>query len=114
MALIDCPDCGKRVSSQARASANCARALTSDPYGPVAAAGPNGFSATTIEATGKKWKGMQVVAVILIFLGMFACIGAALGADKSDNTMITVSVLGFFAGMGLFIAAGVGAWWNHG
>ncbi len=56
---------------------------------------------------------MQVVAVILIFLGMFACIGAA-SVDKSDNTMITVSVLGFFAGMGLFIAARVGAWWNHG
>ncbi|OGC00106.1 hypothetical protein A2V82_16330 [candidate division KSB1 bacterium RBG_16_48_16] len=90
MPLIKCPECGKDVSDKAPTCPNCAYPL----------------HAQVIEATGKKWKMMQVVGILLM-LG-----GCSTMFDKNMNHGLSAGAFGI--GFWLFIGARVGAWWHHG
>ncbi|MEZ4279029.1 MAG: hypothetical protein R3F21_05345 [Myxococcota bacterium] len=98
MAMINCPDCGKEVSSKAPACVACGSPI----------------SAQTIQATAKKWKAMQVVGMLLIIFGVAGmCSTISDPKAASEASAAGTTALMFIAGMGLTIFGRLGAWWNH-
>ena len=65
---------------------------------------------TTIEATGKKWKGMLLVSVAIIFFGFIFLVG---GVSEGSTGAMVIAFLFLFVGLILFIRAKFGAWWHH-
>lgn len=101
MALIDCPDCQKKISDLAPACPFCGRPMRAEAVPPSE---PARRAALTIEATGKKWKARQ----ILWFCVMVSCL--IFGLFGAYNLSIVVFVAG---AIGLTWAT-IGAWWEHG
>ena len=64
-----------------------------------------------IEATSKRYKGLQAAGVVMLCIGVATC-GIASGGDSSGGTTFgtTLALLGF----GLYVAGRFGAWWKHG
>jgi hypothetical protein len=58
----------------------------------------------TVEQTGKSWKSLQMVGVVLMCVGTVTC--AAHQPEASAGLWLG----GFFA----YVLGRVGAWWNHG
>ncbi len=65
----------------------------------------------TIEATGKYWKLVQGLGVLVIVLGMLTCAAPVNGGDGS--LMVAGGWL-TFVGFVLFVVGRIGAWWRHG
>jgi len=63
MALITCPECKREVSDRAMSCPSCACPLE---------------RAMTTGAPGKKWKGIQLVSLGAIFLGILVAFGTAI------------------------------------
>lgn len=96
MALQACPDCGHQVSNKAQSCVKCGHPL----------------AAQTIEATGKKWKLMQVVGALLIAVGFTAlCASAGTTPNTGEGAVGTTLVL--LAGLVLVVSGRFGAWWHH-
>lgn len=93
MALIPCPDCSRDVSSVAPACPQCGR--------PIAA--------TTVEATGKRWKLMEAVGVLAICLGVLSFPVLQAWMISTDWMLVP-----FGGGFALWLIARIGAWWRHG
>ncbi|HEX7112734.1 MAG TPA: hypothetical protein VF216_09840 [Mizugakiibacter sp.] len=94
MALIKCGECGRDISSLAPACPGCGA-----PTKAAAQAEP-----TTIQATGKQYKGLQLTGVLLILAGVVVGIGGA-------------PVFGpLLGGLGVvcYIFGRVGGWWANG
>lgn len=110
MALIECPECDHEVSDQAAACPKCARPLQATavtPTTPAPASHPT--TPTTIEATSKKWKGLQLKTALICIVGIIIIIGAQGSIEGSIfGAVIT------FIGLAGFIYARIGAWWKHG
>ncbi len=92
MGLVSCPDCHRQVSPKASSCVECGA--------PIAA--------QTIEATGKRWKLLQVGGVILISLGV-----CGLCSDASSSSTAAPVALTLLAGLVLTVWGRVGAWWYH-
>lgn len=90
MALIACPDCQTQVSDQAPSCPKCSRPM----------------KATTIEATGKKWKTFQLVGGMLVLGG---CVATMSGEDAA-----LFGVVFFIVGIGALVTGSLGGWWQHG
>jgi len=87
--LIKCPECGKEnISNQAVACPKCGYPL----------------KAATIEATGKRYKGRQVMGALAIVVGFILIV--------TDHFAIGVVLL--ILGLFDIIMGYVGAWWHHG
>jgi len=87
MALINCSECEKQISDTAKSCPSCGH--------PVAA--------VTIEATGKRFKGLQVIGLLIFIVGfIFLFINPPTG------------IIGTLLGLGLYIYSRFGAWWQHG
>ena len=102
MSLINCPTCTTEVSAAAAACPRCAH--------PIGA--PIGAKPVTIEQTSKKYKKLQlwaVLAIVVGFITMFA--GSANGGGASA---MGYGMLFLFGGIALYIYSRVGAWWNNG
>jgi len=95
MALTTCPDCGREVSTNATACPGCGY--------PV--------QAQTIEATGKKWKGLQALGAVLWILSIGPCV---VGADSGSDDTVMLGVIMGTIGFLVFVSARIGAWWGHG
>ena len=65
----------------------------------------------TIEATGKKWKAAQLIAVLVMIVGAPVIIA---GASNESFTFIRIGTLMFAGGLVAFLLARIGAWWHHG
>ena len=91
MALITCPDCAQQVSDQAPSCPHCGRPSV----------------ATTVEATDKRWKSLQFVAVLAMIVGLLSAWISAGGA------MVWAGAAVGLAGIGLWIYARLGVWWHH-
>ncbi len=89
MALIKCRECNKEMSGNAKSCPHCGN--------------PN--QPETIESTGKKWKGMQLWAILIGVAGIILFV-------KSDHEN-TVSAFMIFGGAIGFVLGKVGAWWYH-
>lgn len=65
----------------------------------------------TIELTAKRWKAHKLIAIVLVVLGLLACIHSV--QDRSTATMLAGWVL-IGAGCGWWLYARFRAWWGHG
>ena len=90
MPLIKCPSCDKDVSSEAPACPHCGH-----PIRP-----------TTIQKTSKKWKGLKLLSVLTVIIG----IALASTGQEEDN----IAWLLIMGGIITFVIAFVGSWWHHG
>ena len=93
MALIKCPECGKEVSDKAPACPSCAYPL----------------QATTIEATGKSWKGTLIVSVLAMIFGVIGLFAS--GATGAGGWIAFILMIGGFIG---YLCSRIGGWWEHG
>ncbi len=101
MALIDCPECGKRVSEKAASCPNCGCPIAQEkeqPRRPV----------QTVEQTGKTYKACQLLGILLIVHGGFV----GCGASGADPDVAFGGAVVAFLGLMLFLAARIGAWWK--
>jgi len=93
VAIVKCPDCKKDVSSQAPACPSCGHPM----------------AATTVEATGKKWKKMKVICFAVSAVGGLI-IFSDMGHPGTHALIGTVILFGGFIGVGV---ANSCAWWFH-
>lgn len=98
MALIKCPECGKEISDKALSCPSCAY-----PIKPV-----------VIEATGKKWKGLQLIFSIVFAVGFVWLITKACAIDESTSSEpsaipVFMVIIGFLG----YIISRIYAWWHH-
>ncbi len=100
--LIACPDCGKRISARAASCPSCGCPVAGAP----AAAGAR---VQTVEATGKKWKALQVLGTIAFMAG--GALSLAAGQDKGALATGLVMLVG---GITVTTFARLAAWWHHG
>jgi hypothetical protein len=115
MALVRCPDCGRKVSDRAVACPECACPIAgthnTEPPRPGATphnTGPAWPDTQTIEQTGKGYKVQQVAAVLLMLVGMVGCMAG--GEGRTGEFMGAL----MFAGVAWYVYARMGAWWHHG
>ena len=102
MALVKCPECSRQVSDQATACPQCAYPI---------AGGATAGRVQTIEATGKKWKGLQLISgivLIISIIGIFSSSGT--GSDSSDSSIWGLLLL---ASIIIWLYARFSAWWHH-
>jgi protein-S-isoprenylcysteine O-methyltransferase Ste14 len=95
MAIISCPECNKQISSSAINCPHCAY--------PIRKTKP-----TIIEQTAKKWKGAQLVGVLLLLLGFMQSIVLMDPSRPSQTGPLLILI-----GLTLYLAAKAGAWWHH-
>ncbi|WP_298929300.1 zinc-ribbon domain-containing protein [uncultured Ramlibacter sp.] len=95
MALVACTDCGAQISDKAPTCIKCGapRGQAADLPGVV-----------TTQQTAKKYKGLQLVAVLLCAAGTVSCVAKEIPA----------SALLWTLGFVLYVAARFSAWWRHG
>lgn len=97
MPLIACPDCQKEVSDAAASCPNCGH-----PIGSPTDRSRSERTLTT-QATGKTAKGQQLLAVLVLIIGVFLY-----GQDQQVG--LTVVLIG----IAWFIGARIYAWWHYG
>lgn len=73
---------------------------------PALSSGDDMSNVVTIEKTGKTWKGMRLISVLMFITGVLALTQGSSGAG------IGVTVI--FFGLVLNIVSRAGAWWFHG
>ena len=105
MALVKCPECQREISDRASTCPHCGC-----PSVPTTNISPS-VPPTTIQATGKRWKGVMLIGVLLSIGGCLVTIGASPGDSEGP---FMGGVLVFLLGLALFVGARVGAWWHHG
>lgn len=99
MALINCSECGREISSQARVCPSCGAPMT--------------LSTVTTEKTSKEVKLEQLKAFGVLVAG--AIITVVGGSSSTDNkTMIFGGIVLLLIGIILLIKVSVKNWWNHG
>ncbi len=89
MALIKCPECKREVSDRAMSCPSCACPLE---------------RAMTTGAPGKKWKGIQLVSLGAIFLGILVAFGTAIPQGGAyAGFLIVGGLIGLLAGTKVFM-----------
>ncbi len=101
MALITCPECGKKVSDSATACPGCAY--------PLKNSSSSSKRVQTIEKTSKKWKGLQLIGFIFAMIGLLM----VFGSDPKSGATPGVAVLLLAVGIVLYLYARLGSWWHH-
>lgn len=91
MTLKTCPECHVEVSDMAPACPSCGH--------PVRPAG-----VVTTQQTAKRYKGWQLLGVLMCAAGAVSCVAHEIGA---------MTGLWFF-GLAIYTVARFGAWWSHG
>lgn len=91
MALRTCPECRAAVSDKAPACPSCGH--------PMASA-----AIVTTQQTGKRFKGAQLLGVLLCAAGTVSCVANEVGAMAGL----------WFIGLAVYTVARFGAWWSHG
>jgi hypothetical protein len=100
MPLIICPDCAQSISDTTAMCIHCGYQPRTPP--PV----------TTIEATSKTWKGVQLIGLV----GFAVCVGIS---TSFSDAPVDGPMKGLFGLMGggfglLFLCSRLMAWWDHG
>lgn len=107
MALINCPECNKQISDRAAACPVCACPIAAQPT--AAATAVPGPKVQTIEATGKKWKGIQLISTIVLGFSLIALFATMGETDGTDGLWALLAMVSLFA----LAYARFGAWWHH-
>lgn len=113
MALIACSECGREISDKAAACPHCGNPMREVPP-PLAASTPRPVAITTApghavttESTGKAYKALQAIGVVLIVLGVVSCSMRTAGGYGAQVWL-------WFIGLILYVIGRLGAWWKHG
>jgi hypothetical protein len=108
MALIQCPECAKSVSTSATACPNCGA-----PIAVANEAKAAGAVLVTTQATSKKFKAQQLLSALMIIVGFVWLM--TLGSQTSPSgAQGVIPVLLLLSGLIWFLVARVRAWWHHG
>ena len=108
MALINCPECEKQVSDKAVSCPNCGYAVAAATVSTSANQGDSAAKKVqTVELTAKRYKLQQVLAVLLLGIGVVA----AIGSPPESNSVLPGLMM--FAGLTWFIVARILIWWHH-
>lgn len=94
-----CADCGSALDLSHRFCPKCGSLVGSKS------------PPTVIEATGKRWKGLQLCSVLVVFLSLIFFVALT---RAGEHTTASFVALAFIVGIVLFIYARVMAWWHHG
>ena len=99
MSLIDCPECGKKVSDKAGACPDCGCPLAHNNH------------IQTIEQTSKKYKGATAVGVVMILLGLVISFATCSQSTNSDTPIYGawLAILGLI----IYVVARIKIWWHH-
>jgi hypothetical protein len=115
MALIECPDCSKQVSSNAPACPNCgapiATALGAQPTSANAPPRASAPEVQTIQQTSKFWKLLQLTGALMV---VGSCGSRCIAGPNDPSYYSRDWVWWFFGGIALFVVAKVFSWWHHG
>lgn len=100
--MIECPECAAHISDKAKVCIKCGAPV-------VAPVESNDVDlpakrVVVTEQTGKKYKGLQLLGVLLFAAGTVSCVAHELQASAGLWTLGAV----------IYTGARVGAWWNHG
>jgi uncharacterized membrane protein YvbJ len=105
MALINCPECTKEVSTSAISCPNCGAPIAAAKEAEAA-----GAPLTTTQLTSKKLKGQQAIAVLMVIVGtiwLFVAMGQQPASGAGLPLIITL------VGLIWFIVTRVRTWWHH-
>lgn len=108
MALIDCPECGREVSSAAATCPNCGVAIASKSESRAA-----GAPLTTVQQTSKKLKSHTAVSALML-IGGITWAFSTISADDTPAEHLTYAVLIAAAGGAWFVVTRLRIWWHHG
>ena len=62
----------------------------------------------TIEQTSKKWKGLKIISVIFILLGIFS-----IPVGDVEGPVLIIKMILLLFGLGLLVYASFMSWWHH-
>jgi uncharacterized membrane protein YvbJ len=107
MALINCPECAKKVSDAASVCPNCGVAIASKREAQKA-----GASLTTIQETSKKLKLQTLGAVLAIIIGVVWLIGQ-MNSGQGAGEPGAIPMLFIVGGLGWYFVTRFRIWWHH-
>ena len=90
MALTACRECGHQISDTSAACPACGAAVSG--------------GVVTTQATARRFKGLQLLSVLIMSAGTVSCVAHEVGA----------SVALWATGAALYTYARAAAWWRHG
>ena len=107
MALIQCPDCDKQVSTSAQSCPGCGAPIASARESQAA-----GAQLTTTQLTSKKLKMHTAISVLAVIIGavwMMVQVEAMKQGGEASATPTLLLVFGFI----WFIVTRIRIWWHH-
>ena len=90
MALTPCAECGHQISDTAAACPKCGA--------------PVKGGVVTTQATGRRFKGLQLAGVLIMSAGTVSCVAQQMGG--------AIALWGI--GCAIYTYARAAAWWRHG
>ena len=108
MALIQCPECGDKVSDTATACPHCGA-----PIARRADFASTGTQVQTVEETSKRLKAQILFSAILFWGGIFVFFAYADDFDANASYIRILSVVAFLFGFLIYISAKFSIWWHH-
>lgn len=104
MALVACSECGKQISDRAATCLHCGNPIAPPSTQPIPVS--LGGEVVTTQQTGKIWKAWEIVGVLMVILGIGACVSGSVNPFSG----IVFAVGGAIA----FLVGRFGGWWSHG
>jgi len=105
MALINCPECKREISSMAISCPHCGIPMSS-----VQDTKTTGESITTIQETSKRLKKQIIYSIIAILISIPLFIVAV---SDNNRSLGLISILLFFIGAIWYIVVKTMVWWHH-
>ena len=111
MPLINCPDCGRKVSDQATICPDCGRPIAGNN------ASLDSLSVgdeTPIELTSKRFKLISAFSIAAIILGIILIASAPPDSETGEASSLGIfGILFLFAGILSYIVNRARIWWHH-
>lgn len=104
MALINCPDCSKEISSNAPTCPGCGAPIATKSE----AAGSGVVQLQTIQSTSKALKAQALMSGVLLIIG-FVSVMAVMNANEKPAISLVILIVGTV----WFIATRARIWWHH-
>ena len=109
MALINCPDCSKEVSSKAPACPNCGSPISID----TEASGSGVHHLTTTQETSKKFKLQTLISVLLMIIGGVWVIVLSSEPDALEQGDMSAPTWMLTIGVIWYLVNRFRIWWHH-
>ncbi|WP_404397927.1 zinc ribbon domain-containing protein [Idiomarina loihiensis] len=104
MALINCPECDKKVSSKAATCPNCGVSIS-----PNVEREEHEKKLTTTQLTAKSLKLQGLISLVIVIVGFYIIIT---GDASDESTSIWPPLITFLA-LVWWVITRIRIWWNH-